>query len=67
METKEEYGRSNVTIRWRDIEALAKYAKAANISTTEALDDAIEAGLSAKWREWQAKRFAEEWEELGHA
>ncbi len=64
MESKEEYGRAHVSIRWRDVEELAKYARAANIPTQTALDNVISAGLKARWEELEDIRF-KEWEEQG--
>ena len=64
MESKEEYGRTYATIRWRDVEELAKYAHAANMPTQTALDNVISAGLKARWEELENIRF-KEWEEEG--
>lgn len=65
MESREAYGRSDVGVRIKDIDELARYAHAANISTTEALDNVISLGLRARWEELEDIRF-KEWEEEGN-
>ncbi len=65
MEGRERYGRASVDVRIRDIEKLMAYAKAANISTTEALDNVISLGLKARWEELGNIRFRE-FEEAGY-
>ena len=64
MESKEAYGRSDVGVRIKDIDELARYAHAADISTTEALDNVISLGLKARWEELEDIRF-KAWEEEG--